>query len=520
MRVEGIPFPEALRKIAEMEGIDLPEESKGCNKKEDSERESLFDIHEQAADFYHRLLMRSHQSAEVRDYLKKRGLDSATANEWQLGYGGSGFSSFAESLDGAKLLGVAEKAGLISKNNRGGYYDRFRKRLLFPISDIGGRVLALGGREIDGKGPKYINSQESPLYTKGKTLYGLSKTKNEIRGREEAIVVEGYMDLLSLYRSGIKNVVATLGTALTVHHANLLTRYCKKLVLLFDSDEAGGKAAMRALEVSMKAGLQAYVLTLPEGEDPDSFVGKFGAGALLSEIEERALPAIDYILENKLQTKKLSSPQDVASLVYEMTPFLRMITDSLERSLTIKRLSDQINVDERLILDALGKSRGIKDSPAGDSGKLFQKKPKSEVAEETILELMMTDEEVLNKCIDSETTRLFRNDELKKIAETIVEVYNGSGEISPAILIDFLDNNDWRKKVSEIAVKGEIAQGYSTLDVFKDCEGILKEQLLIEEEDAISRKLLSAQKRKDYEEINSLLQKKQEVLHKRKKAAL
>lgn len=517
MRIEGVSFPDAVRQIAENEGIELPDYQNGYEKKENSERDTLFAIHEKAIAFYHRLLMRSHQSEKVREYLKKRGLNSATANEWQLGYGGTGFSSFAEVLDSETLLAAAEKTGLINKSKRKGYYDRFRQRLIFPIRNINGRVLALGGREMLGNGPKYLNSPESPIYTKGNILYGLSKTKNEIRNKGETVVVEGYMDLLSLYSAGIKNVVATLGTALTINQANLLKRYSNKLILLFDSDAAGIKAAMRAVEISMTVGLQTYVMTLPEGEDPDSFVRKFGASLLLSNMKERAMPAIDYILEKKLQTKKLSSPQEVASLVYDIVPFLKLINDDLERSLTVKRLSCQINVDETLIFDALKKGKNLKAKIKTDHGKAFKNKTKSEVAQETIIELMMTDENILNSSICSEVLEIFGNIELKKIGEKIVEIYSGKREIIPSLLIDSLNNSELQKKVAEIVLKGKIVQGASSLEIFRDCENILKEQLLIEEENKISRKLIIAQKRKNYDEINSLLQEKQGILHKRKK---
>ncbi len=520
MRIEGISFPEAVRKIAEIEGIEIPEGSRGHAKEEDSKREGLFAVHEKVVDHYHRLLMRSHQSADVRDYLKKRGLDSATAREWRLGYGGSGFSSFAEIIDSQKLREAAEKTGLINKGRREGYYDRFRKRLIFPICDINNRVIALGGRELFGNGPKYLNSPESLIYSKGNILYGLSKTKNAIRGKGQAIVVEGYIDLLSLYSAGIKNVVATLGTALTINQANLLKRYCKKLVLLFDSDEAGIRAAMRALEVSMNAGLQANVLTLPEGEDPDSFVQKFGGSMLLSNIEEKAMPSMDYIVEKKLQTRKLSSPQDVASLVYEMVPFIKLITDSLERSLTVRRLSGQINVEETLIWDALGKGKNSRTVGKTEQEQTSKKKSACEVAQETIIELMMRYENILDRSIDTGIIGLFVDNELKKIGEKIVEIYTDKGSISPSALIDSLDNNELQKKVSEMLLKEETAQGDSPLEIFVDCKNILKEQLLIEEENAISNKLISAQQRKDYDEINALLQKKQEVLQKRKKAVL
>ena len=356
-RIEGRSFPEVVRELAEKEGVELPRQdaSPAYNKERERvsrEKDKLLGVNEEAAVFYQNLLMKSAEGEDARSYLKGRGIDSEIAKEWRLGYGGREWSTFSNRLKSSDSIKTAEKAGLILERKKGGHYDRFRKRLIFPICDLKGKVVAFGGRILDGDGPKYMNSPESPIYTKGKLLYGLNVAKEGIRTEGEAILVEGYMDLLSLYGAGIRNVAGTLGTALTVSQALLLKRFCKKVILLFDSDEAGVKAALRAFDILSGEGVAALVLTLPEGEDPDSFVTKEGAEALREKIKD-AVPALDFFLGEKMKGRDISSPAEAAAVIHEVNPFLKRIKDPVERSLAVKKVAERMAVDEEILLDAL-----------------------------------------------------------------------------------------------------------------------------------------------------------------------
>lgn len=511
MRVEGSPFPDVVRELAEREGIDLPLIKKGASSKKDVERDELFALHDEAAGFYHRLLMRSREGEGARSYLKGRGIDSETAGVWGLGFGGKGWSPFSDKLESDSSLKLADRAGLIIGGKRGRYYDRFRERLIFPICDLRGRVIAFGGRALDGGGPKYMNSPESPIYTKGNTLYGLNITKGAIREGEEAILVEGYMDLLSLYRFGIKNVVATLGTALTPAQAQLLKRYCNKVVLLFDSDEAGVRAALKAIEIFMESGVTPFVLSLPEGDDPDIFVRAKGADALRQEIKN-AVSAVEFVLDRKLKGRPASTPSEKAAVIHDIVPFIRRIGDRVERTLTVSSVAERMAVAEKLILDAMiTGSKGGRRRKAG-VGEPSDKRSKGEIAEETILELMMGHKGVLREVVETGLVRHFRDGDLRLIGEKMEELSKDRSKITPSMLMDSLEGEGLKEKISAISMRGDMLRGCSPKEVFEDCEKIVRESSLSENERSINDRLRDAQQRGDQEEIDSLLEEKQKII--------
>lgn len=519
-KVEGKSFPEVARELAEKEGIDLPDSSISekqslAQEKADKEKKELLEIHEEAASLYNKLLMRSSIGERARNYLKERALDSETAKLWKLGYGGNGWSTFSSSFESGSSEQIAETAGLIIKGKKGGYYDRFRERLIFPICDLRGRTVAFGGRAFEEEGPKYMNSPESPLYSKGKLLYGLNKSKDAVREANEAIVVEGYMDLLSLYQSGIKNVVATLGTALTSSQALLLRRFCKRVVLFFDSDEAGLKAAIRGIEVLLESGASPYVLTLPEGEDPDSYVREKGADLLNREIIN-ATPAIEFLLEEKLKKSKTSSPADRAMIIHEIKPYLRKIEDRIERSLTVKKIAERMAVDEQLILDTLNPGKRARPHIKVGEEKKWLAKLRVD-AEEIILDLMMSQDEFLEKVVAEGLLSYFRDKDLQLIGKCIESLHENGRDVNPSVLMGVIDDEEIHKKISSISMKGESLVGFPAMEIFQDCEKRLRDAWQLEEEKRLNRQLEVAKERGDETAVTSLLEKKQRLFQTRKK---
>ncbi|NIR60506.1 MAG: DNA primase, partial [Gammaproteobacteria bacterium] len=268
MKMEGLSFPEAIRTLGERVGVVVEEERPDPEaERRRRERETLHRINETVADFYHRILMKSPEGEPARRYLKGRGYDGTIAARFQLGYAPEGWETLAGFLDREGV--EAERArvlGLIRPGKDGrSDYDLFRGRLIFPIDGKGGRVAAFGGRTLGDGQPKYINSPESPVYHKSRVLYGMDRSREAIRRAGEVIVVEGYFDLLALYRAGIENVVATCGTALTEDHARMIRRYADTVRLLFDQDEAGRTATFRAMEALLPAGLSVSVVALEAG---------------------------------------------------------------------------------------------------------------------------------------------------------------------------------------------------------------------------------------------------------------
>jgi DNA primase len=297
MKHLGLSFTEAVEKLAARVGVEIPRTDR---REEDDVLKPYREAVAFAADFYQRQLREGGGSERAREYLERRGIPDEAVDRFLLGYAPAGWGALR---DAARTHGfeddVLEAAGLIKRSEKAGEpYDRLRDRLIFPTTDVRGRVIAFGGRALDGeaKGPKYLNSPETPLYQKGLELYGLAWAKGAIRREAAALIVEGYMDYVSLAGRGIDNVVATLGTAMTAEQARLLTRYAGQILLLYDSDKAGLRATFRSGDEILRAGGHPMVVSLPPGEDPDSVVRKGGAGALRPFLDD----AVD-ILERKFQ---------------------------------------------------------------------------------------------------------------------------------------------------------------------------------------------------------------------------
>ena len=357
MEYKKISFVEAVQELAEQLGIPLEyEESQGYEEQQ-SEQETLYDVSTEAAKYFLNNLLNDVEGEGVRKYLQERNIKTQTIRAFGLGYTLRGWENFINFAKGKTIdLDRAVKLGLIGKSDDGRYYDKLPGRLIFPIFSPNGRVVAFAGRILDPheKGAKYINSPESLIYSKSKILYGLSFAKDEIRRLNKAILVEGYMDLISLYQSGIKNVVAVSGTALTDDQVQLLSRYTKDVVLLFDSDTAGIKASMRSIEVLLKQDMEVKIVSLPEGEDPDSYVNKFGKDKF-DDLMKRAENFIEYQTRYYDSLGKLNDPASAAEAIRDLVKSLILIRDELKRNLLIKNIAKKFNLREKLLETELNK---------------------------------------------------------------------------------------------------------------------------------------------------------------------
>jgi DNA primase len=277
MEYKSISFVEAVQEVAEAVGIKISFD-KETYSEEQSIQETYFDINVLAAKYFSNNLLNSNDGETARSYFKNRNIKVQTQKQFGLGYAKPEWENVLLYLQENKVdLEKALELGLIDKRDDGGYYDKFRGRIIFPIFSPNGRVIAFGGRILeDAKVAKYLNSPESIIYSKRRSLYGLFHSKEEIRSGSKAILVEGYMDLISLFQHGIKNVVASSGTSLTEEQAQLLSRFTKNIIVLFDADDAGQKAALRSIEILLKQDFDVRVVLLPDKEDPDSFINKHG----------------------------------------------------------------------------------------------------------------------------------------------------------------------------------------------------------------------------------------------------
>ena len=348
--IDRVTFVEAVKFLAERAGVALPERS-GSSREETEAADELYRANDLAQKYFHHLLLNDDAGASARTYLQTRGLTGETIARFGLGYAPPEWDALLK-VAGRRGLSpqILERAGLALPRSTGsGHYDRFRDRIAFPIANLSDRTIAFGARALQpDQEPKYLNSPETSIYHKGRVLYGLSDTRDAIRRQDAVLVVEGYMDLISLAQAGIQHVVATSGTALTEDHGRLLARFARQVVLLFDGDAAGSTAAMRGLEVILGTGLDARVVSLPAEHDPDTFVQEHGPDALLKRAEN-AQSVLDFYLEQLAQQHDLSSVEGKAHAIERFKPLLAKPRDAVRRDLLLREVAGRLSVDEQAL---------------------------------------------------------------------------------------------------------------------------------------------------------------------------
>lgn len=404
MELEGLSFPESVRVVAEKAGVPLPElvDDRKFEAKR-KEADEVIQLNGWALEFWERQL--GEEAAEARaarEYVEGRGLTRETVKTFRLGYAPNSWDALGIYLKGkGASIGEIERSGLVVRKEQGGYYDRFRGRLIFPVMDAQGRPVAFGARAMrPGDEPKYLNSPETAAYTKGRHLFGLNVSRDEIRRKKFAILVEGYLDLIVPFQHGVRNVVASLGTALTGEQAKLLGRFARKVVVNYDGDRAGINAAKRAIEVLLPEDFEAKVLVLPDGSDPDEFVRARG----VEEYNKRrgaAVPHIQFVLEQAVSSRNLRNPAQKAEAVEEVLPFVRAVRRPVEKREYFDMMMDALRVEEKGLRQELWKTVSARDAAnanaaAADLKKsvvLAETQPPT-VAEQRLLELLVHDAEL------------------------------------------------------------------------------------------------------------------------------
>jgi len=356
MKKEGLDFRGALEFLADRAGIELPQPG-SAGGQASRERQELYRVLEGAARYFENLL-RSGPGEPARRYLKDRGLDPETVERFRLGYAGRSWDGLLKAFTRQGIeLARLEQAGLILPRRDGsGYYDRFRDRVIFPIRDRRGRVIGFGGRSLNDGTPKYLNSPETALFHKRETWYALDLAREEIRRTGTVLVVEGYMDAIAGHQYGFKNVVASLGTSLTLEQARILSTLASEVVISYDADAAGTTATMRGLEILSKQGLRVRVVTLPVDADPDSFLRSSGAEAFKGLLAG-ALPLVEYRFRRVLKKHGTSTVEGKVRVVREIVPTLAEIENEVERSAYIEKFSHQLGVREDSLRHEVGKYR-------------------------------------------------------------------------------------------------------------------------------------------------------------------
>jgi DNA primase len=349
MEKENLSFPEALRHLAEHYSIPIPEQKKFSPQMQ-SLKENIYKITEDTLAFYRKNLFNTSEGKKAQQYLEKRGITPPTIQTLKIGYALNSWDSLLSFFTKKKTSpGLLEKAGLVlRRQDKDGYYDRFRGRIIFPIfDDRSGKVVAFGGRTLINEEPKYLNSPNTPIYSKGNLLYGLNLTRDAIREKGELILVEGYTDFLALFQAGIENVSASLGTSLTPHQIDLARRRSSsRIIAAYDGDIAGRKAAYRTVSLCFEQGAEIRVLNLPSKFDPDSYIKKYGPEKFKALVEQ-SVSGLDFLVHSQTQGKSPGSPEEKARIARIIFNEIKKIPDSILQSEYLKRMSELLAVEEQ-----------------------------------------------------------------------------------------------------------------------------------------------------------------------------
>lgn len=360
MEIDKLTYVEALKYLAKKYGIEIKYDREQTDEQqaEQSEKDALYIVMNYAKDYYNNTLFNNSDGQAIGlSYFKERGLNEKTINDFELGFSLDGWDNLLK--DGQKnqySIEILQKAGLVKIAENGKKFDIFRNRVIYPIHNLTGKVVALAGRILTNeKGvAKYINSPETELYHKSYVLYGMSQAKNTIRTEDNCLLVEGYMDVLSLYQAGITNVVASSGTSLTEDQIKIISRFTKNITILYDGDTAGIKAAIRGTDLILDSGLNIKVLVFPDGDDPDSYVNKVGEAAFRSFMKDNAKDFITFKTEVLLKDAS-DDPIKRAEVIHEVVNSIAKVKDNIQRAVYFKRCSQLLDIDEQIIISEYNK---------------------------------------------------------------------------------------------------------------------------------------------------------------------
>ncbi len=359
MRLTGAAFPEIVRDLGRKVGVDVPESTGGYSTEARTQLGRLERLNAAAGAWYQRMLMEGPAGAQARAYLESRGIQQHTTEQFKIGYAPLEWDGLTKAMlkEGFAPADLVAAGLSIPRDQNGsqktavsGHYDRFRSRVMFPITDLRKRVVAFGGRVLGDGMPKYMNSPETPLFKKGQTLFALDAAREAAGQQQTLIIVEGYFDAVALHQAGIRHVAATLGTALTPDHITVIRRFASNIVLLFDPDQAGVRAALRSLDLFVNSGLSVKVVSLPEGDDPDTYVRQHGAEGFAA-LHRTAPSLLDFAIEHSLRTAESGSVEDRIRAVDAVLRILQKSAHPIEREERIRLVAERLGLSQQRLID-------------------------------------------------------------------------------------------------------------------------------------------------------------------------
>jgi DNA primase len=510
MQMEDCSFPDAVRLLAQKSGITVdPVPSTPAEKREAQTRETLREMYSLAQKYFQAVLWRTPGGKEVLEYLYKRGLTKQAIMDFQLGYTGNSREGLTGELQKKGFdLELALKGGLVGKSSPGRYYDYFRERLIFPIWDSQGRIAAFGGRVLGQGEPKYLNSPESPLFNKSRTLYAFHLALPHIRREKKALLVEGYMDVILLHQHGIKETVAPMGTALTEKQLSLLRGRLSKVILVFDADTGGEMAALRGLELLKNEGCQVEVAQLPQGRDPADFVKEHGEKIFRQDILQQARSLVDYRLYTIKKRHDLAKEEGRVNYWKEARKVLGEIQEALEREEYLKKIAVEIDVSLEVLRGDL--ENIIRSFPAAEKKATVKEAARKSVSLKELVERellscifqyprYMRELRELNINPDSFTEGPYR-----EIAGILFELDQQGKEINTAALLSYFSDQEMHKLIIKMALPDNQNDDSKVEKIFRDCTRKIRTLCWADERERLIKSLQNTVSR---EEISTKLQR-------------
>lgn len=518
MKYRNMDFIEAVKYLADRANIAI-EYDDDKTRAFEQEKNRLYKLNVEAARFFYSNLVKSKKAQE---YFRARGISVSTMKRFGLGFAPDSWHSLHNAL---KAKGYTEldmlNLGLIIKSEKGNMYDRFRNRVIFPVFDYSGRVIGFGGRVLDDSKPKYLNSPESLIFQKGVNLYGLNFALKNNKDRT-FIIVEGYMDCISLHQYGITNVVASLGTALTERQAKLLRRYADKIIMSYDADGAGQAATIRGMEVLRKEGLDVRILTIPSGKDPDEFIRANGKEAFL-RLVDNALPLLDYKIKKAAEGVNFNDSEEVIKYIKKVTDVLAEL-NPVEKDVYIKKISQDTGIKEQAIYDLLkgqlnnGSDEANSMNTIPSFGQKLYVEPAHIKAERNLLKLMSINDECCKYIIENLSKDMFIMEGHKKIFDLIVEGKNNEVTDLNKYVEDRCDDAESSKEWVEISDLELIEDDYENKQLIIDYIDEIKRYQLENSKKQIIEKIRECEAKGMIEESLKLAQELIEIKRKMEKS--
>ncbi|MGM0500982.1 MAG: DNA primase [Bacillota bacterium] len=530
MEVEGLTFTEAIEFLADRANIDLPQQTNSqARQKKVSQRKKLLKIHKLATQFYNYLLLESKLGQEAYDYLLSRGFDEETIEKFQLGFAPDRWQGLYKFLnDKGYSDQILVKSGLVlPRKNKDGYYDRFRNRVMFTIFDHRHQAIGFGGRVLSSEDqPKYLNSPQTQLFDKSKNLYGLNWAKKAMRKSGEAIITEGYTDVITAAQYGINNVVASLGTALTSQQAKILNRYVDCVYIAYDSDVAGAKATNRGLDVLKNVGLDVRVISLENEQDPDDFIKEVGKDKFLTK-KDNATSLIQFKINQTLKDKDLSNVDDRVNVVQDLLGILDSINDQVEKDEYLKQVSEKLQIRIGLLRSELDKYQKLKPqdrkaTQRNNNNNLKQnlsfkdsKKSGYKNAAAGLLKMILNESNLLDKIKDRLAVDDFAEGRYKQLFSVIYDVYQSTGQLETNNLLTKIEDETVQQLLTKLAVEdNDFDFGGSENKILEDYIKKIKGYQSGMKKEDLETKIKQAEQKNDYQELNQLLQQYQTLLGK------